>query len=192
LGAVPGQLLPGVSQFAVTIERDSPGGVEAGIDHRPHLGGPGQRKLIVLTDDLDADQFGRKDLGRRYRAVEVGPAATAPLQPADGNRLGDTVDEPALDRRLFREGADEFGPPIGPDEQAHRAQQKRLPRPGLACHHGQAGRGVDRRLLDDAEVADHEFIDHELSRNFCLTVAGKDEGLRVRKRTERSSQTTST
>ncbi len=149
-----------------------PAGVrQQSVDEAPQLRRPGDPQLIVLTDDLHkvAHRFVQR-IGRGDRTIEVGPTAGAPRKPSGYGYFSVLcVEEPAFDNGLVGKGPDEIGAGVCSQKHAQGTQQQRLPRSGLARDHRESRTRFQTGLLDDAEVAHSQFVEHQSIPNLRIT-----------------------
>ncbi|MEJ2150771.1 MAG: hypothetical protein P8Z40_15025 [Chloroflexota bacterium] len=150
-----------------------------------------QREVLALAVDVDqslADLLEQPD-GRR---APVHPADRAPALanfPGEQQGIGVVALQPfaaeyrvdprpqrlrpqiegALDQGGLRAAAHAVAVGAPAQQQRHRVEDDRFPRPGLAGHHVEAGRKAHLERVDDRKIVDGDFCQHRLSWLFSTT-----------------------
>ena len=120
-------------------------------------------------------QFGR----RGQPTVQVGTTpAGCRHDPGQDDLFTVGVLEPPLDPRLLRAVAHHTRIGALAREERQRAGDQGLPGTGLTGDRGQAGTDDEMQLVDDSQIRDAEFLQHQRSAkpNFALRIWWKSRG----------------
>ena len=133
-------------------------GVHQAVEGRPvaALAREGQSGVLGVEGQPGLErllQLGQRD----HLAVDAGYAA----RRGDAAAVGTPV-HPGGDEQGLGAGADQAGVGLGSQQQPQRPHEDRLPGPGLAGQHRQAGAGLEHGLGQGGEVLDLQAFEHPL------------------------------